>query len=147
MRFSDQPRYQEEEDGEESATRGKLFPKRYTDDPAADESPAPPAQDGLSNQQIHAYHNGVIEQQDQDLERLGSSVGRQHELSLQIGDELEGQVRLLDDVDVVADRSERGLRGAGKRLRGVAKKAGNNVGFTTILVLVVILVLLLVLLN
>lgn len=145
VRFSDAP---PRDDEAELATRAKLFPARYTDEPdAAFEGERAPNQAQLSNKQIHEYHTDVVERQDQDLERLGQSVGRQHELSLQIGDELEGQVRLLDEVDVVVDRSERGLRGAKNRLKGVAKKASDNIGFTTILILIVILVLLLVLFD
>lgn len=66
---------------------------------------------------------------------------------MQIGDELEGQIALLDEVDEGVDRHQTRLDGAKRRLKGVSKKAGENWGMTTIIILIVILVLLIVVLK
>jgi syntaxin 8 len=66
---------------------------------------------------------------------------------MQIGDELEGQVALLDEVDRSTDRHQFRLDGAKRRLQGVGAKARANWGMTTIIILIVILVLLIVVLK
>ena len=76
------------------------------------------------------------------MDRLGESIGRQRDLSIQIGDELDGQIEMLDDVDGHMDRHQGRLDGARRQLEGVYKKGKENWGLTIILVLVVILILL-----
>jgi syntaxin 8 len=139
VRFSDNA-VEEDVDPNRSA----LFPSKYTDDPNPQE---PDLTGTMSNEQIHAYHSQVIEEQDQQLDRLGESIGRQRYLGMQIGDELEGQVALLDEVDRGVDRHQGRLDGAKRRLKGVSQKARENWGMTTIIVLIVLLVLLIVILK
>ncbi|KAF4306824.1 Syntaxin-52 [Botryosphaeria dothidea] len=134
-------RFTDASDGDEdAAARAALFP--YRDDP--DEEEALQDQSNLSNQQIHAYHRQVIEQQDEQLDRLGESIGRQRDLSIQIGDELDSHVMLLDEVDESVDRHQSQLDRAGKRLAKVGRRARENWSMTIIVVLIVILVLLIV---
>ncbi len=131
-----------EEDDVLDPNRNALFPAKYTDDPNPEELDLTGT---MSNEQIHAYHSQVMAEQDEQLDRLGESIGRQRHISMQIGDELEGQVELLDDVDRGVDRHQGRLDGAKRRLKGVSTKAKENWGMTTIIVLIVILVLLIVL--
>lgn len=135
VRFSDHP--QVSAISEEDVTRRELFP--YRDDPV---DSGPPDQTHLDNQQIHAYHSQVIAEQDEQLDRLGASISRQRELSIQIGDELDGHVALLDEVDGHVDRHQSRLDQARKGLGKVARKANDNKQLTTIFVLIIILVLL-----
>jgi len=136
VRFSDAPLVQDEEDA-----RNALFP--YRDDPTS----GPPDQSHLDNQQIHAYHSQVIAEQDEALDRLGESIGRQRELSIQIGDELDEHVQMLDDVDRHVDRHQTRLDKARKNLGTVARKAKDNMQLTIIIVLIIILVLLIIILK
>jgi syntaxin 8 len=136
VRFSDAPLVQEEDEA-----RNALFP--YRDDPTA----GPPDQSHLDNQQIHAYHSQVIAEQDEALDRLGESIGRQRELSIQIGDELDEHVQMLDEVDRHVDRHQSRLDKARKNLGTVARKAKDNMQMTIIIVLIVILVLLIIILK
>lgn len=101
----------------------------------------------MSNQQIHQYHQQVMQEQDDQLDTLSESIGRQRHLAMQVGDELEGQIALLDEVDRGVDRHQGRLDGAKRRLKSVGEKAKQNWGMTTIIVLIVILVLLIVLLK
>jgi syntaxin 8 len=112
----------------------------YRDDP--DEGA--PDHSALDNQQIHEYHKNVISEQDEHLDRLGQSIGRQRELTIQIGDELDSQVDLLEEVNERTDRHQSQLDGASKRLTTFAKKARENWSLTTIVILIIILVLLIV---
>ena len=119
--------------------REALFPSRYRDEPDG-----PPDQSELDNQQIHAYHSQVMAEQDEQLDQLGVSIGRQRDLSIQIGDELDSQAVLLDDVDDGVDRHQTQLDRAKGRLNTFARKARDNWTTTTIITLIVILVLLIV---
>ena len=141
VRFRDNP----STDSLDDPNRAALFPSQYTDDEARSTTPDPTAE--MSNQQIHQYHQQVLQEQDDQLDTLGESIGRQRHLSMQIGDELEGQVALLDDVDRGVDRHQSRLDGAARRLKGVGAKAKANWGVTTIIVLIVILVLLIAILK
>lgn len=143
VRFRDDPSSDSPPDGEHDSNRAALFPQRYTD--AEPEAPDPNAE--MDNQQIHQYHSQVLAEQDEQLDTLSESIGRQRNLGMQIGDELEGQVALLDEVDRGVDRHQGRLDGAKRRLNGVAKTASKNWGMTTIVVLIVILVLLIILLK
>lgn len=130
-------------DGPSSSSSQPPKPSRYApyrDDP--DE--AAPDHSALDNQQIHEYHKNVISEQDQHLDRLGQSIGRQRELSIQIGDELDSQVDLLEEVGERTDRHQSQLDGASKRLTTFARKAKENWSLTTIVILIIILVLLII---
>lgn len=145
VRFRDNSS-QESLDAQDEANRASLFPSRYTDDESA-RAATPDPTEAMSNQQIHAYHQQVMEEQDEQLDRLGESIGRQRHLAMQVGDELEGQIALLDEVDRGVDRHQGRLDGAKRRLKGVSQRASQNWGMTTIIVLIVILVLLIVVLK
>lgn len=130
-----------EQDDDTDPSRSALFPAKYTDDPDRQE---PDVTGTMSNEQIHAYHSQVMAEQDEQLDRLGESIGRQRHISIQIGDELEGHIALLDEVDRGVDRHQGRLDGAKRRLKGVSTKARENWGMTTIIVLIIVLVLLIV---
>jgi len=141
VRFRDNP----STDSLDDANRAALFPARYTDEDPSSTTPDPTAE--MSNQQIHQYHQQVLQEQDDQLDTLSESIGRQRHLSMQIGDELEGQVALLDEVDRSVDRHQSRLDIAKRRLKVVGAKAKANWGMTTIIVLIVILVLLIAILK
>jgi len=136
VRFTDSP---DSTSAAEDANRAALFP--YRDDPADGE---PPDQSHLDNEQIHQYHSQVMRDQDDQLDQLGASIGRQRELSMLIGDELDGQVMLLDDVEEGVDRHQAQFVRARGRLDRFSRKARENWSLTVIVVLIIILVLLII---
>ncbi len=143
VRFSDNSAKRkslEYDDDDDDPNRASLFP--YRDDPDG-----PPDPSELSNQQVHSYHAQVLREQDEQLDRLGESIGRQRDLSIQIGDELDEHVQMLDEVEVHVDRHQTRLDGARKQLGTVARKARDNKQLTTILILIIILVLLIIILK
>ncbi|KAH8816267.1 hypothetical protein F5884DRAFT_215954 [Xylogone sp. PMI_703] len=135
VRFSDVPSVLEDEN------RAALFP--YRDDPEA----GPPDQSHMDNQQIHAYHTQVLAEQDEALDRLGESISRQRELSIQMGDELDEHVEMLDEIDRHVDRHQSRLDKARNSLGKVARKAKDNMQMTIIVILIIILVLLIIILK
>ena len=138
VRFTDNPT----SDSQEAADRAALFP--YRDDP---EAAGAPDQSNLDNQQIHAYHKNILQEQDEQLDRLGHSIGRQRDLSIAIGDELDEHVQMLDDVDEHVDRHQGRLDGARRSLGNVARKANDNKQITAIVILIIVLVLLIIILK
>ena len=136
VRFRDDPSSSDEE---HTANRAALFP--YRDNPPED---GPPDQSNMDNQQVHQYHTQVLRDQDEQLDRLGESIGRQRDLSIQIGDELDEHVAMLDEVDEHVDRHQGRLSGARDRIGKIARKANDNKQITTIVVLIIILVLLII---
>ena len=76
--------------------------------------------------EILSQQQQLMLDQDDSLDRLSESIGRQRELSIQIGDELDSQGELLEDVDGIVDRSRGRLDGARRRLDRFSKKAKDN---------------------
>ncbi|KAH7366904.1 v-SNARE [Plectosphaerella cucumerina] len=154
-----------------SPSSSSLNPKtvRFSDsplppaDPAADELFGPYRDDpsrgggdtagyrdqaaGLDNQQVHEYHSQIMREQDDHLDRLGESIGRQRELSMQIGDELDSHVAMLDDVDAATDRQQSRLDRASRSLGRVSRAAGESKQMCAIIALIIILVLLIAVLK
>lgn len=61
--------------------------------------------------------------QDEDLDRLSAAIGRQQQLGLMIGEELNYQVELLAETEDIVDRTEGRLNKAKRNLTKVSKKA------------------------
>ncbi|KAK5111837.1 hypothetical protein LTR85_011735 [Meristemomyces frigidus] len=143
VRFRDNADEQEANDPIAQANRAALFSdqERYRDEPSA------PDQTGLDNQQIHAYHKQALKDQDDQLEVLGQSIGRQRMLGIQMGDELDEQGHLLDDVERGVDRHTTTLERARKRLGHVVRKNKDNWSWVTIGILICVLVLLIIVLK
>lgn len=126
-------RYRDDPDEDAGAAaeraRNSLFTgnarSSYRDSPSPSRrSAAEAAEQGeLTNEQIHAQHGQIMAEQDEALDRLGVSIGRQRELSMRIGDELDEQVAMLEDVEDGVDRHQGRLDGARDRLGRFAKKA------------------------
>ncbi|KAJ5874039.1 uncharacterized protein N7529_002469 [Penicillium soppii] len=133
---------QEEIDEEEDRDRNTLF-RPYRDQP----SPPRPDQSGMDNQQIYDHHAQTMRDQDDQLDRLGESIGRQHQLSIQIGDELDGHVQLLDGMEGDVERHQTRLDGARRRIDRIRRKAGENWSMMTIIGLIIVLVILIVILK
>uniref|UniRef100_L2GHM1 Snare complex subunit n=1 Tax=Colletotrichum fructicola (strain Nara gc5) TaxID=1213859 RepID=L2GHM1_COLFN len=118
---------------------------RYRDDPT-DSAGYRDQAEGMDNQQIHEYHSQIMRDQDDHLDRR-ESIGRQRELSMQIGDELDSHVAMLDEVDGVVDRHQGRLDRARRQLGKVARDAGESKQMIAIIVLIIILVLLIAILK
>lgn len=134
-------RFRDKLEDQDAANRTALMP--YTDDPDYNV----PDHENLDNEQIHQYHSRVMAEQDSQLDVLGESIGRQRELSIQIGDELDEQGMMLDDVDRGVDRHQTTLDRARGRLGKIARKAKDNMSLTVIFVLIVVLVLVIIILE
>lgn len=138
VRFTDNPHSTEYSKDDPNSVA--LFPYR-------DEPDGPSDQSELDNLQIHQYHKNVLQDQDEQLDRLGDSIGRQRDLSIQIGNELDDHVQMLDEVEEHVDRHQSAIERARRSLGDVARKSRDNKQLTIILVLIIILVLLIIILK
>ncbi|KAK3343693.1 hypothetical protein B0T25DRAFT_304311 [Lasiosphaeria hispida] len=103
--------------------------------------------EGLSNVQVHAYHQRILEEQDAQLDALGASISRQRELSMRIGDELDEHVIMLDESERVVDRHQGTLDRARRQVARVARSASESKQMVAIVILIVVLVLLIAVLK
>ncbi|KAL7624486.1 hypothetical protein AAE478_006051 [Parahypoxylon ruwenzoriense] len=145
VRFSDNPLSPADPDLE--AAQEQLFGARYRDNPALDGEGYRDEADGMTNTQIHAYHQQILDQQDAQLDVLGASIARQRELSMQIGDELDEHVAMLDDVDAVVDRHQGRLDRARRQVGRITRAVGESKQMIAIIVLIIVLVLLIAILK
>ncbi|KAI9367386.1 hypothetical protein BJX61DRAFT_310939 [Aspergillus egyptiacus] len=127
---------------EDDLNRRNLF-QPYRDEPSPDRVNT----SGMSNEQVYDHHEQVMRDQDEQLDRLGESIGRQHQLSIQIGDELDGHVALLDGMDGDVERHQSRLDNARRRIDKIRRRAGENWSMMTIIGLIILLVILIVLLK
>ncbi|KAI1453777.1 v-SNARE [Annulohypoxylon moriforme] len=144
VRFSDNPT----SPGVAPDLEAQLFGEnRYRDNPADDNMGYRDEASGMTNTQIHAYHQQILDQQDEQLDALGESIARQRELSMRIGDELDEHVAMLDDVDVAVDRHQGRLDRARKQVGRIARSAGESKQMIAIIILIIVLVLLIAILK
>ena len=99
---------------------------RFSESNTYQTPPSRPSDDYPSSNEILSQQQQMMLDQDDSLDRLSESIGRQRELSIQIGDELDSQGELLEDIDVMVDRSRGRLDGARRRLDRFSKKARDN---------------------
>lgn len=130
--------------------REELFIKPYKDDDENDGAGGVSLTDqarGLDDQSHLQLQQDTMREQDEHLDRLALSVSRQHQLSLQISDELDSHLELLDEVDELTENSTSRLATARRRLDTFSRKAKNNGSLLTIAILFLIFIILLMVLK
>ncbi|CAB4380292.1 hypothetical protein RhiirA5_345610 [Rhizophagus irregularis] len=103
--------------------------------------------DDYDNAVVIQLQQRMIQNQDEDLDRLSAAIGRQQQLGLMIGEELNYQVELLAETEDIVDRTEGRLNKAKRNLTKVSKKAKEKGSFWIIALLISILVLLIIILS
>ncbi|KAI8344038.1 hypothetical protein BC941DRAFT_447060 [Chlamydoabsidia padenii] len=71
---------------------------------------------GLDNEGIAKYQQQLMEDQDRQVEQFSAILNRQKQLGYAIGDELETQTQVLDELDRDVGRTQAKLKFANKRL-------------------------------
>nr|XP_019010286.1 syntaxin 8 [Kwoniella pini CBS 10737]OCF49067.1 syntaxin 8 [Kwoniella pini CBS 10737] len=90
----------------------------YPDDASDEERDA-----GMSPGDMLDHQQIMMNDQDERLNLLSNSIGRQNHLSVQIGSELDIHHQLLEDTDQAMDRTANSLNRARRRLDKVANDA------------------------
>lgn len=91
----------------------------YRDDPAQKQSNPyviEDEDDGRNNAELLQSQRQQISNQDDQLDHLSASIGRQHHLSLQMNEELETHASLLDEMDRDVENTGARLGRASRRL-------------------------------
>ncbi|ORX57454.1 hypothetical protein DM01DRAFT_1227050 [Hesseltinella vesiculosa] len=99
--------------------------------------------ESLEDEQILQLQQRVMDDQDENLDHLSLAVGRQRELGLLIGEELESHIRLIDETEEMADRTDERLRRARKRLDYVGRKVKDNKSVCIVIALIFVFFILL----
>ncbi|KAA8917385.1 hypothetical protein TRICI_000464 [Trichomonascus ciferrii] len=118
----------------------ETFVQPYHDDPEEQQPRG-------SDREIYQQQQLTMADQDQHLDRLAESVSRQHELSIQIDDELTSHNALLDDVEALTEGSQSRLETAKRRLDKFSRTAKQNGSMVTIAILLLIFIILVVVLK
>ncbi|KIH86334.1 syntaxin 8 [Sporothrix brasiliensis 5110] len=156
VRFKDKPLPPPGTDGDDvdlEAQRNSLFNRPYTDDPDVDGSlgGGSPSLEGRyddqDNVQLHQMHSSIIADQDAQLDALGVSIGRQRELSMMIGDELDSHVAMLEEGERLTDQHQTRIDRARRQVGKIARSAGDCKQMVAIVVLIIILILLIAILK
>ncbi|KAI9454197.1 syntaxin-like protein [Russula earlei] len=106
----------------------------YTDDPEA----------GVDPIFVLREQQRLIDDQDAHLDTLSRSITRQHDLSMQINDELETHTGLLEELDYDLDDTGNRLGRARQRLGRVASSAKEHGSALTIGLLILVLLVLII---
>lgn len=91
----------------------------YRDDPAHKQSnpyTIEDEEDGRSNAELLKSQQQQMASQDNQLDHLSASIGRQHHLSLQMNEELDIHASLLDEMDRDVENTGARLGRASRRL-------------------------------
>ncbi|KAG0226739.1 hypothetical protein BGW41_004092 [Actinomortierella wolfii] len=78
--------------------------------------------DNLDNTQVLQLQQRIVEDQDSHLDRLSESLGRQREVGLMIGDELDTHIDMLGETEQLVDSTAQRLSRATKRITTVVRK-------------------------
>ncbi|RIA93183.1 hypothetical protein C1645_874241 [Glomus cerebriforme] len=103
--------------------------------------------DDYDNAVVIQLQQRMMQNQDEDLDRLSDAIGRQRELGLMIGEELNYQVELLAETEDIVDRTDGRLNRAKRSLTKVSKKAKEKGSMCTIALLIFILVVIIIILS
>lgn len=87
----------------------------------------------------------VMRQQDDQLEDIEAAAARIARVGKEIGQELEHQEKLLNELDEDVDTTQSRLRAAGKKMQEIIKKSGSTTQLAVIGFLIVLLIILVVL--
>lgn len=116
---------------------------RYHDEPIVGDDNSM----SMSDRDVFIANQQQMLEQNRSLDHLSDSVQRQHEMSLQINDEVNDHMVLLDDLENGIDRTNarlmRGTRNI-KKFREALRERGD---WCTILILVIVLLFLLIVLK
>ncbi|KNC52255.1 uncharacterized protein AMSG_01084 [Thecamonas trahens ATCC 50062] len=92
-----------------------------------------------SNQDLLAIQKATMEEQDKGLDSLLVSVQNSKVLGTRLGDEIDAQIDMLDDLEKHTEKSSRKVQNETKRVIVLTRKAKAAGGIMTLIVAIVIL--------
>ncbi|XP_046352036.1 syntaxin-8-like [Haliotis rufescens] len=98
---------------------------------------------GVANNEIQAQQQDIIREQDQGLEALSSVIARQKMMAVDIGNEVDNQNELIDDITDHVDRTGERLVKETSHIKIVDRKS-NTCGYWVAIVLLFIAIIVIV---
>lgn len=95
---------------------------------------------GMTNQQIFAYREQKLKEQDGDLDELYESVIRQKTVATQIGDETESQLHLIKRLDGSVERETGRIKTTTTKVEEVEAESSTKCLWITICILALIFI-------
>ena len=93
---------------------------------------------------VYLSHHALCRRQDEDLDELSESVARLGNVGLTIGEELDAQGKMLEELEEDVDGTTTRLAAAQRKLTQVIKKSGMGGQIAIIICLIITLVVLMV---
>jgi len=119
-------------------------PMTYT--PYRDNPEQPPSPE-VNDHELMQAQRQLMDDQDTRLDQLSHSINRQHDISININDELQVHHGLLESLDEELDHTEGRLSGARRGLDRFSRGMKGNGGTVTIALLIFVLLILIIVLK
>ncbi|BFZ03378.1 hypothetical protein BsWGS_06416 [Bradybaena similaris] len=87
-------------------------------------SDEPEALRNLSSQDLHQHQQVIIREQDQGLEALSRVVGRQKQMAIDIGTEVDSQNEIIDDITDHVQRTDVRVQRETRHIKIIDRKSG-----------------------
>ncbi|CAG5130283.1 unnamed protein product [Candidula unifasciata] len=100
----------------------------------------PEALRDLNNQDLHQHQQVVIQEQDRGLEALSHVVGRQKQMAIDIGNEVDSQDVLIDDLNDQVHRTDGRIQRETRHIKIIDRKSGACCYYILIVVLFIAIV-------
>ncbi|KAM4691319.1 syntaxin-8 [Rhinophrynus dorsalis] len=95
---------------------------------------------GLGFGEIRQQQQQIIAEQDAGLEALSSILARQKQMGQDIGNELEEQNEIIDDITQLVDNTDSKVRSQTRRVKLVERKSGSCAMMVVIVLLLIAIV-------
>lgn len=90
---------------------------------------------GYANTELLSQQQQTISDQDKGLSRISDIVKRQKEIGLTIGDEIDGQNELIEEITDKADTTGNRIQRQVRAINTVSQKEGNVCGYWAMIIL------------
>ncbi|GFO33206.1 syntaxin-8-like [Plakobranchus ocellatus] len=112
-----------------------------SNDPWGMGSSDPDRYNDISNADLHQQQQHIIMEQDRGLDALSDVIGRQKQMALDIGNEVDDQNELLDDINERVDRTDNRIQRETRHIKLVDRKSNTCCYYVVIILLFVAIVI------
>lgn len=95
---------------------------------------------GVASSDLQSQQQQILQEQDQGLEALSKVIGRQKQMALDIGNEVDLQNEIIDDITDHVDRTDSRIRRETRHIAIVDRKS-NACGYYVVIILLLVAIL------
>ncbi|XP_063681529.1 syntaxin-8-like [Bolinopsis microptera] len=96
---------------------------------------------GYSNRELQSQQQQAMAVQDEGLARISNIVKRQKEIGLTIGDEIDGQNELIEEITDKTDETGNRINRQVRAINHVSARAGNVCGYWAVIILLFVAII------